>query len=721
MATRHETSNLERRGHTFYWRARVPTRFRQVPRQARLSFSLRLSDHHKAAYMARRLNTLLADLTVRSTAAMTTKDQLDQLFRAEIERMSAHLDDIAFAVRRSGGIDDVREMEADIEVGWAYRLIQLFGTTRPLTFDAACPARALLLRHGIPEPHVMAIAETFWAEQKGARGVVFDRDVRQQMEDVGLDPTLANRERAKMELFRAKADALLNVTERWPMIDRRQNALVATTLPEHERADLVFSASVDPIVDAVGTAGSQHVSAVAPVAGRVAPPDIDAPGTAEQPQEGLQPTEVPTPMDPPEIISAEALDAAHVAPAERVLHLADFEHAYDELYKNNRQNWTPATASDVRTLVRMFRDILEEHGVAHSGEIRQHHVAALRQHLNDIPTRYGQSARQRAMKPGALRTFAVEENARAERLGRAPIPVGLSASTIRKHLGNLDTFLTHLQANGYVVADWSFKGLRPKKPKLGALRLKQVKPKPEQVRPIFDIPVFTGCRDAMNRDIPGDAVFHSGVYFLPMMLAYLGARRFEFAGLGTTDVLVTPNGPALHIRENTIRGIKNAQSDRILPVPSEVLRLGFLDYVGAIRRLGYQQLFPELFSPLLKTNDPGDRFYKDFIPLVKASPHFSENLWSRAIHALRHGFSDTMKQAGVDTAVINDISGRLGESKTELRYTNVAGLPLIESHVRKYPSITSHLEPHPIRLLPWVEAKQLPPWAGKSPGKRFRK
>ena len=83
MATRHDTSNLERRGHTFYWRARVPNRFRKVPRQARLSFSLRLSDHHKAAYMARRLNTLLADLTVRPTAAMTTKDQLDRKRRPD--------------------------------------------------------------------------------------------------------------------------------------------------------------------------------------------------------------------------------------------------------------------------------------------------------------------------------------------------------------------------------------------------------------------------------------------------------------------------------------------------------------------------------------------------------------------------------------------------------------------------------------------------------------
>ncbi|MDY8108747.1 DUF6538 domain-containing protein [Fulvimarina sp. 2208YS6-2-32] len=121
MARRHDIPTLERRGHTFCWRARVPVRFRRMPRQARLSFSLRLSDHRKAIYMAQRLNTLLADLTVRPTAAMTTKDQLEQIFRAEIERMNTYLEDIAFAARRAGTTDDVREMEADLEVGWAYR------------------------------------------------------------------------------------------------------------------------------------------------------------------------------------------------------------------------------------------------------------------------------------------------------------------------------------------------------------------------------------------------------------------------------------------------------------------------------------------------------------------------------------------------------------------------------------------------------------------------
>jgi integrase len=711
-------ANLERRGHTFYWRVRVPTHFRQVRRQARLSFSLRLSDHHKAAYMARRLNTLLADLTVRPTAAMTTKDQLDQLFRAEIERMTAHLDDIAFAVRRSGAVDDVREMEADIEVGWAYRLIQLFGTTRLLTFEVDCGGRGLLLRHGIPEPHIAPIAETFRAEQKQARSSVFDRDVRQQMADVGLADTLANRERAKMELYRAKADALLNVAERWPMIDRRQNALVATTLPEEERVGLAFVPAPEAAMELPTSASVQSAIIAEPILHGFSPDA--AVNAVERSRDTVIQQKAPVAL-PAEIISAELSDRQAVAPSGRVLFLSGFENSCDDLCKNNKENWAPDTASDVRVLVRVFRDILEEHGVSHSGEIGQEHVAALRQHLNHIPKRYGQSARQRAMKPAALREFAAEEVARAERLGNAPPPIGLSAATIRKHLGNLDTFLNHVRASGYALADWSLKGLRPRKPKAGTLRLKQAKPAPETVRPIFDLPVFTGCQDATHRELPGDAVFHSGVYYLPMLFTYLGARRFEFAGLNTEDILDTPNGPAIHIRANDLRNIKNAQSDRTLPIPSEVLRLGFLDYVGAIRKLGHRQLFPELFSPLLKTNDPGDRFYKDFVPLVNASPQFSEDLWKRAIHALRHGFADTLKQAGVDSAVIDDISGRLGSSETELRYTNVAGLPLIKSHLVKYPSITGHLEPRPIRLLPWVAKKELPPWAGRKAGDRFRR
>jgi hypothetical protein len=112
-----EISNIERRGHVYYWRARVPARVpdARTPegKYARFSLSLHQSDHRKACYMARRLNTLLAELALGTRAAMTDKDKLEQIFRAEIDHMSAHLDDVAMVGRRSGRSDDVREMETD--------------------------------------------------------------------------------------------------------------------------------------------------------------------------------------------------------------------------------------------------------------------------------------------------------------------------------------------------------------------------------------------------------------------------------------------------------------------------------------------------------------------------------------------------------------------------------------------------------------------------------
>src|SRR5690606_25311232 len=137
---------------------------------------------------------------------------------------------------------------------------------------------------------------------------------------------------------------------------------------------------------------------------------------------------------------------------------------------------------------------------------------------------------------------------------------------------------------------------------------------------------------------------------------YLGPRRNEFAGLMLDEIVQNDGHWAIHIKANEVRRIKNAQSHRLLPVPSELLRLNFIDYVARLKELGHTRLFPELFSPYLQKNDPGDRFYKDFVPVAeKCMP---DGLWERPIHALRHGFANTLKQAGVSEGVIEDVSGR---------------------------------------------------------------
>jgi hypothetical protein len=125
-------------------------------------------------------------------------------------------------------------------------------------------------------------------------------------------------------------------------------------------------------------------------------------------------------------------------------------------------------------------------------------------------------------------------------------------------------------------------------------------------------------------------------------------------------------------------------------------------------------LFPELFSPFLEHQDPGDRFYKELLPIVTKSPEFAAGVWPRLIHALRHGFADAALQKGMDSLVIDDISGRMGTTETGTRYTNATGLPrIIRELAASIPIVTDHLKPRPLKLLPWVEARRPPPWAGR--------
>ncbi len=80
-------------------------------------------------------------------------------------------------------------------------------------------------------------------------------------------------------------------------------------------------------------------------------------------------------------------------------------------------------------------------------------------------------------------------------------------------------------------------------------------------------------------------------------------------------------------------------------------------------------------------------------------------------------------QAGVAPLIIDDISGRLSidGSETSRRYTNPAGLPLMRDALTKYPIVTAGIERKPIKLLPWIEKRQPPPWAREAKNEERRR
>lgn len=427
MAARHEIQNLVRRGNVFYWRPRIPRSFDRAA-GGHLSLSLRQSDHMKAKYMARRLNTLLHDLKLRPGAALTTKDQLEALFRIEVERMGEHLDSLQFAARRIGS-DPMLSVRADIEVGWAYRLIELFGTMRRLSFQADCPGRQTLERAGIPEHGIEVIAQTFAQEQAACRQVHFEKALLADMERHGIPDTLLNRERATAQLMRAKADMLLDAPSRYPEAEGQSvSALLGSTEAVDSRPE---GAATEPSPTAMHTAAPTAPSHR----------EAEAPTSEEKPD-----TAAETVVVRPGATSGPDGDAPKGTP----LPVSEFMGRCEKLIRSKR-SWEDKTAQDVRVVVGMLVGILEEHGVEHSAQVTQFHVGQLREHFDDIPARYGQSARLRKLSTRELREAAAKQVERAKAHGHEPPKIGLGANTIRKHLANITEFLKYLRGHGFAV------------------------------------------------------------------------------------------------------------------------------------------------------------------------------------------------------------------------------------------------------------------------------
>jgi hypothetical protein len=158
----------------------------------------------------------------------------------------------------------------------------------------------------------------------------------------------------------------------------------------------------------------------------------------------------------------------------------------------------------------------------------------------------------------------------------------------------------------------------------------------------------------------------------------------------------------LALRITSVRRLKNVNSIRTLAIHPEVIRLGFLDYVRELREIGHTLVFPDLFSP--STNSPmGDRFYDELRPALIRS--------GVTVHQLRHFFDNWLKGQDVSVELRADLMGHGGTSETDERYVDQLEISKQLKILGKLPNLTSHLEPVPIRLLPWVENKQIPPWS----------
>lgn len=242
----------------------------------------------------------------------------------------------------------------------------------------------------------------------------------------------------------------------------------------------------------------------------------------------------------------------------------------------------------------------------------------------------------------------------------------ISAQTINRHLSSLSAFCNWCVSNGYLETN-PVQGMQLRK----VTHAKRATFTTDQLNTLFKSPLYTGCEaDGPWRLMakPGKVQIRDHRYWLPLIMLFSGARPAEIGQLETADVRQEHGTWIMHITTEGEgdKSTKTAGSMRVVPVHSELIKLGFLDYHKAQAASGSTRLFPNA-----KRNDSGQM-------LADYSREFSRYL-SRigmgddhglSLYSFRHGAADALRRAGYLDEQFGYILGHTNATMTG-RYGNL--------------------------------------------------
>ncbi|MFC5509384.1 MULTISPECIES: tyrosine-type recombinase/integrase [Hyphomicrobiales] len=261
-------------------------------------------------------------------------------------------------------------------------------------------------------------------------------------------------------------------------------------------------------------------------------------------------------------------------------HWNDFEAS-----KLSNGLWKADTASNGRSSRKLFQELV---GNKPAADIDRAQVSEFRRLLFALPKFYDKAKCWRGMPlREVIQDAKVIDDTRPPKAAMIP---RLKVKTVDKHTGNLIEYWNWCQINGRLPkeAESPFTGFIQPKPKGKQARHERKAWPPAMVETLFTSPVWTGSKSFHRRATAGTMIFKDARFWVPLLGRHTGAREDEICSLKVGDIIMIDGIACLSIRDS-----KTPESDRDLPIPEALLRMGFLEY-RYWGRAADEPLFPEL-------------------------------------------------------------------------------------------------------------------------------
>lgn len=319
-----------------------------------------------------------------------------------------------------------------------------------------------------------------------------------------------------------------------------------------------------------------------------------------------------------------------------------------ERFGKDQATLAPKTTAKRQAQYRLFKEYFG--ASTRVDRINRDQMRTFRDDLCRLPA----NAKQRFPGMPVRKLLELSEEKRAPRL---------SPATVNAYLAALTTLFQYALREGHVRTDLTAK----------LLVRDEVRPEDkrqpfdaEDLRAIFSAPLFVGCAD------DGDGYASSGPnrprrgrFWVPLIALFSGLRLGEVCQLTEDDIILIGDHTLIRVTDSADRtkSIKTRSARRNVPVHEELVKLGFLDYVAAIRsahRAG-TRLFPDL--TLASTGYASDNFSKWFARFLdgRGIKH-----GRKSFHSFRHTFRDALQAAGTSQERVRMIGGWAGEGTDKL-------------------------------------------------------